>query len=287
YELYLKASEFYYRRTKSDYKRSLLLDEEAVRLDPNFTSAYATIANTCQTLYRQYDHDEELLLRAEAAAQKIKELEGETDQYLWVISKITLRRGDAVTAHRYAEQLTERFPAYPVGYDALASACLALGRIEDAVSAREQELRLVGNTISMHFNLLASLNELGDQKRLYEAAIRAIPIYERYIRLNPDQYNAHIQYAIILSMGGRQVDALAFADKLSAIDSLDGGCHYNLACLYLRSNHPEQGMRSLRRAVQEGYNNREDFRRDPDLDPLRGMVEFEEMVKEMEANTYV
>ncbi len=42
-------------------------------------------------------------------------------------------------------------------------------------------------------------------------------------------------------------------------------------------------MEHLRRAVAKGYSNLEDFRHDPDLAPLRGTPEFEELVKELEA----
>lgn len=38
----------------------------------------------------------------------------------------------------------------------------------------------------------------------------------------------------------------------------------------------------LRRSVDKGYKNIDDFRRDPSLDPLRGTPEFEELMKELE-----
>ena len=38
----------------------------------------------------------------------------------------------------------------------------------------------------------------------------------------------------------------------------------------------------LRRSIGKGFQNIEGFRRDPDLDPLRGMLEFEELMKELE-----
>jgi adenylate cyclase len=81
YEMFLKGNEYYARYTKSDYERALFLYESAVRLDPSFASAYAQIANACQAIYRTYGGNPNLLDRATEAAEKIRELDGETAQY--------------------------------------------------------------------------------------------------------------------------------------------------------------------------------------------------------------
>ena len=90
-------------------------------------------------------------------------------------------------------------------------------------------------------------------------------------------------------MGDAANQRVASADEIAAMcrvldESLEGGALYNLACLYLHCNAPSRGMEHLRRAVQKGVRDIEAFRRDPDLEPLRGTVEFEELMKEVEAS---
>ena len=286
YELHFKGSEYYNRQTLSDLERALALYEEAVRQDPGFVAVYADIANTCQELYRRYGRGEALLERAEAAASKVRELEGETAMYFWVMSRITLSRGDAEAALKFARRAVETDPTYSYGYDALGFAYKALGRGEEAAQAWEEPLRLRENYTAAHFNLLSSLNDLGSspeaKERLKQAAERAIPVFERHVRLNPDDYNARVWLANVYSMEDRDPEALAEAEKLSALESLDGGTLYNLACLYLHLQNPERGMVMLRRSVEKGFRNIDDFHRDPDLDPLRGQEEFEALIRELE-----
>jgi adenylate cyclase len=285
YELYLKGREYYARQTKSDYERALALFEEAVRLDPNFSDAYASIANTSQGMYRAYSRTPSLLERAEDAAERVRELEGETAQYAWVKSLISRNRGDLESALRYAKRSIEIDPNYSPGYDALGFAYKSLGDTAGAVSARKEYVRLRENDRTAHFNLLVTLSELPDtpenRQGLRESAERAIPVFERYVRLNPDDYNSRVQFANIFRYASRMDDSLQEADRLFEVD-LDGGACYNLACLYLDASDTVRGLSMIRRSVSKGFQAIELFRHDPDLAPLRGMPEFEGLVKELE-----
>jgi TolB-like protein len=286
YELFLKGTEYYNRATRSDYERGLALNEEAVRLDPGFAAAYASIANTCQSLFRTYSRSEALLERAETAATKVKELEGETAKYFSVMSNITRVRGDAEGALNFSRRSVESDPTYSQGYEALGFSYQALGRREEAVQATEECVRLRENSTNAHFTLLISLNELGSspeaKERLKQAAEQAIPVFERHVRLNPDDYNARVQLANVYWMADRNPEALSKAEKISTVELLDGLALYNLACLYLHLQNPERGMVMLRRSVEKGYREIELFRRDPDLDPLRGREEFKALMRELE-----
>ncbi|HET6399899.1 MAG TPA: TIR domain-containing protein [Candidatus Kapabacteria bacterium] len=286
YELFLKAKEYYSRHTKSDFERALALYEEAVRMDPRFAAAYAQIANTCQALYRFYDRSESLLTRGEAAAGEVGEIEGKTAQYFWVRSRIELCRGNAESGLQFAQSAVENDPAFAEGYDALGGAYKALGLRDEAAQAWEEWVRLKENYMTAHFSLLIALNERGDspeaREQLRNAAERAMPLFERHVRLNPDDYNAQVLLANIFQFAGREAEARAEADKLSAIQSLDGLALYHLACLYLECHDLEHGMAMLRRSVKKDFRNIEHFRRDPALDALRGTPEFEELVRVLE-----
>ncbi len=284
YEMWLKGREYFNRQTKSDFERALSLFESAAHLDPSFASAYTAIANTCQGIYRLYGGSPNLLDRASEAAKKVRELEGETAQYYFVISGIAFSRSDAQEAIAYARRAVETDPKYAWGYDALGFVYEALGMKEESVNAREEYVRLMENERNAHFNLLVSLHELGDKERIRLAAERATPVFERYIRLNPDDYTARVNLANIHFYSGNPSSAIAAADELSAIETLDGLALYNLACLYLTCNAPDRGMEHLRGAVAKGFRAVEHFRRDHDLDPLRGTPEFEELMKELETS---
>ncbi|HEY6172240.1 MAG TPA: TIR domain-containing protein [Candidatus Kapabacteria bacterium] len=286
YELFLKGDEYYSRATRSDYEHALSLYEEAVRRDPYFSAAYADIAHTCQSLYRFYTRSESLLSRAESAAAKVREFEGETAQYFWVMSMITHSRGQSAGALQLALRAVETNPMDHMGYDALGFAYHSLGMVEETVQAREELVRLWPNQTNAHFNLLSSIHELGETtdalERLRKAAERAIHVFDRHVRLNPDDYYARVQLANIFLWAQRESEALTEAERLSALKSVDGFALYNLACLYLNCHQQDRGMAMLHRSIEKGFRNLETFLHDPDLAPLRGTPEFDELIKELE-----
>ncbi len=286
YELWLKGDEYFARSTKSDFERAIALYEESVRLDPTFARAHSSIANSSVEMYRTYSHTPTLLDRAEQSAERIRELEGETMPYVWVKSIISRSRGDLESALGYAKRAIELDSNNALGYSALGFAYQSLGDIASAVSARKKVVRLWENNKTTHFNLLMTLNELPDtsenREELRESAERAIPVYGRHVLLNPDDYSARVQFAMILQMASRTVESLQEADKLSLVESLDGAAWYNLACVYINASDTERGFSLLRRSIGKGFQGIEAFRRDPDLAPLRGMPEFQELMKELE-----
>ncbi len=282
YELYLKAFEYIDRSTKSAFANALALYEEAIRLDPLFVEAHLEIANISLWTYRIYTRSSELLDHAREAAEKAKELGGETAEYYWVLSSIARQDGEYESALGFAMKSAEVDPKFSLAYDALGFAYKALGKQAEAVKAWEENVRLRENNKNAHFSLLINLHELGDTEQLLLAADRAVPIFERHIRFNPDDFNARVQLANVLSYAGKDKESVIVADELALVESLDGSAHYNLACVYLTNNSPERGMSHLFHSVAKGFNNIENFRNDPDLAPLRGTAEFEELMKELE-----
>lgn len=283
YELYLKGQEYYFRNTRSDFERALRLYEEALRLDPNFTFAHIAIANTSLSYYRAYSRDSVWLTKAAEHIASAESVLGNSKELYWVRSTLAINQVHYEEALLLAKKAVELDPEYAIAYNALGVAYQALGLPEEAADAGKRYVQLQENSHSAHFHYLISLNELGDSGRLAEAALKSLPLFERYLRLTPDDLHAQVEYANILQILGEHERALSEAQKIEKMEGLDGNAHYNLACLYLHEGDTESGLRSLRKSVERGFRNIETFRRDPDLDSLRGKVEFEELIKELEA----
>jgi len=281
YEHYLKGDLYFHRHTRTDYDRALALFEEAIRLDPAFSAAYAMIANTSQAYYHHYSHIPEMLDRAEHAAMKVRELEGETSQSFWILSRIALRRYDTNKAVAYAKRSVEIDPHFAFGYNALGFAYQESGKIQEAASAWEEQVRLRENDVNAHFMLILSLNELGTSQRLRQAALRAIPIYERYLLFNPDDLNAKVYFASILDHASHKEKAMNLANELANESSLDGLALYNLGGLFARCNESEKAMEILKRSVQKGFQAITIFQRDPDLKTLHERKDFQTLIEDL------
>lgn len=280
YELYLKGVEYYARHTRGDYERALSLFEKAVHLDPDFAAAHAQLANVSLEINRVYSRVSDILDRVEVAAGRIREIEGETAQYFWIMSRLVIRRGDAVGALRLAKRAVETDPKYARGYSALYFAYQALSDKEGMVYASEEDARLRENDLTARSTFLFALHAVGDTERLCIAAEVALPLFERHVRLNPDDYPKRVFLATIFQFANRTEAAIKAADELSAVEALDGVGLFNLACLYLTVGQPERVMEHLHRAVAKGYRNIDAFRRSYEL--LRSVPEYEPFIIELE-----
>ena len=279
YECYWKGNQYFQRQTKSDCERALALFEDAVRLDPRFASAYANIALAYGALYRTYSHQVGYLKEADAAVARVLEIEGETPTYFWIASRTAMIRGNSEAALRFAKRSVELDANYALGYDALAFAYQALGDVPQQVRAMEHYVRLHRNDTDAHFGLLTALDEHHDPTLLHDAAERALPVFERYVRLNPDDDTTRVNYGLVLYYAGRISESLELTRSLAEIASLQGVALYNLACINLRCQNVETGMELLLRSVAGGFSDLDSLRLDPDLDAIRQREEFRELVK--------
>ncbi len=281
YELYLRGGEYFARHTKHDFERAIALYDKARELDPNFASAHASLANTLTELYRGYDRNPAYLIRAEEAIERMRQIKGENALYSWVMSKLALRRNDPQSALGYAEQAIKIDPNYAPGYAVLAFASEALGDGERDIWARKEELR-VRPIPAAQFNLLIALDRWDRKEELLTEARHAIPMLEKYARLNPDNYFGRLQYAVALLMAECTDDALLEAKALSLVEEIDGAVCINLANLYLSADQEELAAFEVQRALKKGFRGLEVFR-SPDFAPLLERPEIASLLAEIEA----
>ena len=64
----------------------------------------------------------------------------------------------------------------------------------------------------------------------------------------------------------------------------EGSIHYNLACAWALSGDPEKALESLRQAMKHGYSDADHTRSDADLESLRGLRAFEQLIEQMQGS---
>jgi len=118
---------------------------------------------------------------------------------------------------------------------------------------------------------------LGD----FEAALRA---YEAAFELGPADPQRYLRASLAASRLGRHAVALRIlqtADRLLPAGRMHGVMLFNMACYHTRLGNADLAMKCLRRAVAAGYRKPEQYRKDPDLNPLRGRPDFKQLVAEL------
>ena len=104
------------------------------------------------------------------------------------------------------------------------------------------------------------------------------------MEMNPDDPRAATMRAVCLARTGRRDDGLHWARQALAIDPLDAGVRYNVACLYAVEGALDDALTCLEEVVRAGFRNREWMERDPDLSALRGQPRFQALMDGMAAS---
>jgi adenylate cyclase len=282
YELFLKGNHYFERQTEENFERAINLWKEAVRLDPSFAEAYLNIANVSRYIYG-YSSKESALLEAKAAAQKVKEIEGESALYFSSMSRIAHATGDGETALYFAKKAIALDPNRAGHFHTLYLAYGLLGMKEQCIQAIEEALRINDKVHSAHLNLVSALQDSGYTLRATEAAQKAIPIFESYLKSNPDNFQVRGNFISILISAEQKSRAHLEADKLQDESLLGYIQCYDLSCVYAELNNSVQGIIMLRRALNAGFRDFNHIRTNTYLDPLRGLPEFEVLIQEFEA----
>lgn len=79
---------------------------------------------------------------------------------------------------------------------------------------------------------------------------------------------------------GKDDEAKEWMDKLIAEDPDDSGNYYDMACLYSRMGKLDEAVDALRTAFEKGYRRFPHIENDDDLDPIRSLPSFIELIEE-------
>ncbi len=282
YELYLRANEYYSRHTRVDIERSLSIYGEVVKLDPEFDDAYIQMANVALAYYRTYSKDSTIVERVKEYLNKAESILGESAKVLWIRGTLERTTGHYEASLNSLTRAVELDPSLIDAYESLSMTCSILGKLEETVTARRKRIQLQENNHNAWYSYLLALNRSNDIPRMRQEAAKARPVFERHLRLAPDDWYAQSQYVGVISMVGEFERALSLGTTLEANGNLDGYTLFNLACAYLHTGSKERGLETLRKSVATGYSNMDVFRIHPDLNCIRMSPEFESILKEVE-----
>ncbi len=279
YGLYMKAKQYADRHTRDDFMRSISLYKAAITLDPRYTNVYVSAAATLAALYQVYDRNLDHLEVAESMSFRAKELNPDLPELYNAMSLIQRLRGNLKAAEEYEIEHVRRAPDNSGSHFALGSFYSHTGSFDRAISCYERALEIRPDSLLAYWNLLVACDRSGEHAKIRDVAERAIPHLEKHLRLNPDDEMKQVYYANALYYAGKQEQARSHLQTLDWIK--DSGSLYNLACLAITLGNHSNAIQLLERSLAPGFAI-DLIREDPDLDPLREMPEFIELVKRWE-----
>ncbi len=277
YEYYLRGQQFLLHPRLKTLGFAREMFDKAVELDPQYAPAWAGAAESAALIHMNYPLREQELEDADRLSQRALELAPTLAEAHAVrgLSLFLLRRlEEAEAAFLKALELD------PLLFQARyyhARACFQEGRLEEAAEEFQKAAELREDYQAAFLAAQAS-EALG---RTEEAQVRrkeALGVVEKHMELNPDDPRAATMRAVSLCRLGRPEEGLVWAEKALEIDPNDPGVWYNVACLYSLEGKVEEAIRCLEDALEAGFQNREWFKNDPDLDPLRGHPRFQALI---------
>jgi TolB-like protein/Flp pilus assembly protein TadD len=287
YELFLKAGEYFLRQTRDGFLLTVQQLTLALELDPNYTDALIFKASVLAGLYRLYDRNADLLAEAEMLAKRALEIKSDGWRAYDSLSRVYLLQGRLAEAEVAAQEFVRRAPENSYSHATLGFFYSETGQHALAIAPYENALALKPDDLLGYFSLVISSDQSHDAARAEKWSRAALPLYERRLRLVPDDDGARVWYANLLRFAGKQAEAIETLAPLLDKQNLDGVSLYNIACLYARMGDTADALGALRRSVAAGFRNVELFYTDPDLDGLRGgsptiREEFKTLLSELE-----
>ena len=290
YELHMKASEYFQRQTKEGFQLAAQLLSEAIALDPAYAIAYPAKASALANLYRNYTRDPALLEEGLTLINEARRLKPD----LWAaynpLALILLLQGKHAEAEAAAKDYIRKAPEDSMSHFALGFFYWETGQDAKAIAPYEESLKRKPEQLHALFNLVVACTSAKEEEKQKHWAEIAIPLYEKRLKLFPDEEKNRVNHALLLYFAGRDDEARAAVRKLE--DLRDGTAVFNTACLQCMLKDYPAGILTFRKAIQAGYRNMRPIKSFLDdeiegIGTLKGTPEWEavrELVEKLEAD---
>jgi len=280
YEHYLRGRQFFLQTRRRSLHFAREMFEKAIEVDPDYALAHAALADTIAQESMFYPGARVDVAAAERASRRALALDptlAEAHSALGSVLFQLQRYDEADVEYRTAQRLD---PQLFEAHYFFARMCFQIGRLEEAAAEFERAYAVRDDHQAAFFGgqALEALGRHEDALARYQQAILAA---EKHMELNPDDARAANTRAVALIRVGRTEEGLEWGTRAVELDPVDAGVRYNVACLYAVAGQPEAALRFLEEAVEVGFGNRDWLERDPDLDSIRDLPRFRELMAGM------
>jgi adenylate cyclase len=249
----------------------------AVSVAPGHAPAHAGLAEALALLHTFYPPAGDALQEAEQASGRALALAPS-------LAAAQAVRGYTLSLLKRPVEAAEAFaravaldPRLFEGWFYAGRAAFQEGRFMEA-ALRFGEARRVRPDHSAAFFGAQALEASGDHAEARTTYAAALGLVEAHMDLNPDDSRAATIRAVALIRTGQPDQGLRWAEQALALEPLDAGVRYNVACLYALEGQAERALDHLDEVVRRGFRNREWMERDPDLASLRQAPRFQALM---------
>jgi Tfp pilus assembly protein PilF len=160
-------------------------------------------------------------------------------------------------ARKQYETASKLDPKYSEAINNLGTIYYAQKQYRKAVSQYRKALKLAPNSASIHSNLGTAYFARKNYKDAFDE-------YQKALSLDPEVFEHRNSHGVLL-----QERSVTERAKF----------HFYLAKTYAKSGQTERALLYMRKAIEEGFKERDKFTEDDDFARLRELPEFQELLK--------
>lgn len=318
YDLYVRGKVKVGSENREDTEAAIIVLEEAVAVDPNFAGAYAQLARGYNTIAFKYSSDSErkrFYELAEVAVEKALALNPELAEghfarglIIWTNTKM-FPHEKAIQSYKRSLSLD---PSLDETHHQLSLVYSHIGLMDEADQSLARALELDPNNTLAHFRVGVyrayrgrfdeaiaifktvprDFTPLLVERSTAEALIQAgrpeeaEAIADEYVRSHPNDEGGSITSvkALLLAKAGKQKEAEEAIGRALQIGEGYGHFHhtmYNVASAFAIMNRPDEAVRWLEAAAENGFPNYTYFQIDPNLENIREHPRFIDLMKKL------
>jgi len=274
FDAYLRAREFLFRYTKSYLLLSIDLFQNALDFDEKYAAAYAGMSEACAMLYETHDKKPVWLEQAEQSALKALIYDPGSSEAYSALGLVYYNKNLLDEALLAVQKAISFDPDNFFAYWIRGRLYRMKDRDSDAVIDFNKVLELNHDFHSAYGDLQMSYEKLKDKEKLEDTSQRAALFYPNYLLHKPEDARAHQFYAFTLERLGRRKEAKVEMQKGIEINPNDLIIVYNAACFYALMGDKTASIENLKKAIDNGFENFEYIRHDPDLYSLQEEPDF-------------
>ena len=240
--------------------------QQVITIKPDSLEAMMNLAKTMEQ-QRRYAKAVEVLRNAVAVNPTDKEAHYYLGKNLAMAARPDMPPDEAVN------QLSEAVlidPQYALAHNALANVYLLLQDIPAAIEHYQHALDINPDFPAVAVNLANVYNRINQPGK-------AISTLKQAVNRQPDNPELLLNLTQLLIQTDQLDEAIVYMEHLSRIKPDVPTISYNLACLYARQNEIEPAVSSLKKAIENGYNNWRHLQTDPDLKNIYHTEYYQEL----------
>jgi serine/threonine-protein kinase len=304
YQLYLKGSFYFARRSEQDIRHSIELFQQAIKLDPNFALAYVRVAE-CYNVLPSYPYaaPSETNTLAKEAINKALEIDSDLPEAHTVAGLIAATyEWDWAKSEREFKRSLELDPNLAITHYRYAWVYLSpLGRHDEAIAEMKRAMELEPLSLVQGANFAAVYiyarqfdRALDQAKKTYDLdpslitaqnwichAYNANGMYEESLRITEKNNLLYSAQSYAYARSGRRTEAEATLKRWLELGKTRYIAHYWLAITYAALGEKDLAFAALEQAYKEHDWFLSRIKVDPYMDPLRDDPRFAGIVKRL------